>query len=210
VNPENFRKANKPMGTVNLNGSSSVRLLAGAVLSSALILTACSSSVEDQSGVESTGSYLVNDCAVVMAPTVQEGAPEGVSVNGLVIGGGETPVISVGPKSVPVQELQVDDLIPGNGAGVVLGNTITVNYCGVGQATGAIFDSSWSRGAPATFDLIPGALIEGWTQGVPGMQVGERRLLQIPGALGYGENPPPSIEVNETLIFVVELVSIDQ
>ncbi|MCH9830331.1 MAG: FKBP-type peptidyl-prolyl cis-trans isomerase, partial [Actinomycetia bacterium] len=60
----------------------------------------------------------------------------------------------------------------------------------------------------ATFQLLPGALIEGWTQGVPGMQIGERRLLEIPGSLGYGVNPPGGIEVDETLIFVIELVSI--
>jgi peptidylprolyl isomerase len=189
--------------------SLSKKLPAGIILSGAVILAGCSSSADDQSATDSSGVYLVNDCAVVLAPVEQEGAPEGIAVNGLVIGGGEVPVISVGPNSAPAQELQTDDLIPGNGASVAVGNTITVNYCGVGQSSGAIFDSSWARGAPATFDLVPGALIEGWTQGVPGMQVGERRLLQIPGELGYGSNPPPGIEANETLVFVVELVSID-
>jgi len=105
--------------------------------------------------------------------------------------GRRLPIISVGPDSAPATELVVSDLTPGNGESVALGNTITVNYCGVGQITGAIFDSSWARGEAATFQLSPGALIEGWTQGVPGMQIGERRLLEIPGELGYGSTPTP-------------------
>lgn len=179
---------------------------------SLLVLAGCSSGTESTDGTEGAaapGSYSVNDCALPAGPVLQEGAPEGIAINGLVIGGSEVPIISVGPDSQPTLDLVTSDLIPGNGDSVQVGNTITVNYCGVGQSTGAIFDSSWARGAPATFQLAPGALIEGWTQGVPGMQLGERRLLEIPGDLGYGANPPPGIEPNETLIFVVELVSID-
>jgi hypothetical protein len=184
-------------------------LTAGIALFGVIALAGCSSSTDDQAIAGPTDTYLVNDCSVVSAPTVQEGTPEGIAVNGLVIGTGEVPVINVGPNSKPAIDLMSDDLLPGNGASVALGDTITVNYCGVGQTTGSIFDSSWARGAPATFDLVPGALIEGWTQGVPGMQVGERRLLQIPGELGYGSNPPPGIEANETLIFVIELLAIN-
>ncbi len=174
-----------------------------------LVLAGCSGDTESAVTPIESGTYSVNDCAVTTGPALQDGAPEGISVNGLVIGGVEVPIISVGPESQPAVDLGISDLIPGNGDSVQVGDTITVNYCGVGQSTGAIFDSSWARGAPATFQLAPGALIEGWTQGVPGMQLGERRLLEIPGDLGYGSNPPPGIEPNETLIFVVELVSID-
>ena len=174
-----------------------------------LVVTACSTEPEAANAPVASGTYSVNDCALATGPVLQDGAPEGISVNGLVIGGADIPVISVGPDSQPALDLMSSDLIPGNGDSVQVGDTITVNYCGVGQASGAIFDSSWARGAPATFQLAPGALIEGWTQGVPGMQLGERRLLEIPGDLGYGSNPPPGIEPNETLIFVVELVSID-
>ena len=143
------------------------------------------------------------------APVSSENAPAGTAIDGLVIGQDAIPTVSVGPDSAPAIELISTELVPGNGASVALGDTITVDYCGVGQATGVLFDSSWARGEPATFQLEPGALIEGWTQGVPGMQIGERRLLEIPGDLGYGANPPGGIEPNETLVFVVELVSIN-
>lgn len=185
---------------------------AAIALSTLIFLTGCSSSQDSDpefpdSGA-SSGPYSVNDCATLGSPIISETAPPGLAVNGLVIGEDAVPTISVGPESVPAVELNSQQLIPGSGASVAIGDTITVNYCGVGQITGALFDSSWARGEPATFDLVPGGLIEGWTQGVPGMQVGERRLLQIPGDLGYGANPPGGIEVDETLIFVVELVSI--
>ena len=181
-------------------------------LSALVLLSGCSSSQDadpefPDSGA-SSGPYSVNDCATLGSPVISETAPPGLAINGLVIGEDAVPTISVGPDSLPAVELNSQQLIAGSGASVAVGDTITVNYCGVGQITGALFDSSWGRGEPATFDLIPGGLIEGWTQGVPGMQVGERRLLQIPGDLGYGANPPGGIEVDETLIFVVELVSI--
>lgn len=186
------------------------RIAVTGFLGATLALAGCSNSQEETAASDTQGgSFSVNDCGVAAGPVIQDGAPEGIAVSGLVIGGGEVPVISVGPDSTPAEELVISDLIPGNGASVAVGNTITVNYCGVGQASGALFDSSWVRGVPATFQLIPGALIEGWTQGVPGMQIGERRLLEIPGDLAYGDNPPQGIGPNETLIFVIELVSID-
>jgi peptidylprolyl isomerase len=182
------------------------------LLSSFALLAGCSSSQDGDPEFTDAGSasgpYSVNDCSTLAAPLSSETAPPGLAIDGLVIGEGAVPTISVGPNSVPASELVSEQLIAGSGAGVVVGDTISVNYCGVGQITGALFDSSWARGEPATFDLVPGGLIEGWTQGVPGMQVGERRLLEIPGDLGYGANPPGGIEVDETLIFVVELVSI--
>ena len=83
---------------------------------------------------------------------------------------------------------------------------VTVNYCGLGQTTRTMFDASWIRNAPASFGL--NQVIPGWTEGIPGMKPGGRRLLIIPGALAYGPNPPTSaILPNETLIFVVDLIS---
>lgn len=173
-------------------------------------LAACSGGSTEESTADSRATYSVNDCGLGAAPVIQNGAPEGIAIDGLVIGGTDIPIISVGPDSQPAVDLIISDLAPGNGASVAIGDTITVNYCGVGQSSGAMFDSSWARGEPATFGLNPGGLIEGWVQGVPGMQIGERRLLQIPGDLGYGANGTGGIAPNETLIFVVELVDINQ
>jgi peptidylprolyl isomerase len=72
--------------------------------------------------------------------------------------------------------------------------------------TGTIIDSSWSRGAPSTFPL--NQVIPGWQQGMPGMKIGGRRELIVPPSLGYGDMGSGPVGPNETLIFVVDLVSI--
>src|SRR5262249_42178315 len=74
------------------------------------------------------------------------------------------------PVGDPPTALSTDDLVVGSGTPVAVGDEITVNYIGVSCTTGKIFDSSWSRGQPATFTLQEGSLIEGWVQAIPGMQ----------------------------------------
>lgn len=126
---------------------------------------------------------------VALSDPLPEGAPE-------------VPV----PVGDPPGDLVSEDLVVGTGAAVALGDSVTVNYIGVSCSTGKIFDSSYSRGTPATFTLAEGQLIEGWTSGLPGMQVGGRRLLVIPPALGYGPTGQGSIAPDETLVFVVDVV----
>jgi peptidylprolyl isomerase len=110
--------------------------------------------------------------------------------------------VKVGP---PPTALVKEDLKPGTGATVAPGNTVTVNYIGVSCSTGKIFDSSYERNQPATFSLT--GVIKGWTDGIPGMQVGGQRLLGIPPDQGYGERgSPPDIGPGETLWFVVEVL----
>ena len=108
----------------------------------------------------------------------------------------------------PASELGIEDLVDGTGDEVGAGATITAHYTGVGQSSGQTFDSSWDRGEPATFSLSQ--VIPGWTEGLVGMKVGGRRRLVIPGELAYGESPPSGdIGANETLVFVIDLVRID-
>jgi len=111
--------------------------------------------------------------------------------------------VHVGP---PPTQLVTEELRAGTGPKVQPGDTVTVNYIGVKCSDGKIFDSSYSRGQPATFALSD--VIPGWQQGIPGMQVGGQRLLGIPPDLAYGAAGRPGIPPNETLWFVVELDSI--
>lgn len=110
----------------------------------------------------------------------------------------------------PAAELAVTDLEEGTGETVGPGAMITAHYTGVGQLSGTKFDSSWDREGAASFSL--NQVIPGWSKGLVGMKVGGRRELVIPGALAYGEQPPEEsgIEPDETLVFVVDLVRIDE
>lgn len=90
---------------------------------------------------------------------------------------------------------------------VSTGDRITVHYRGwLATDSEAVFDQSFNRNEPFTFTVGSG-VINGWSEGVVGMKVGEIRRLFIPSDLGYGEqgsgaNIPP----NSDLIFDVELV----
>ncbi|MDP3279053.1 MAG: FKBP-type peptidyl-prolyl cis-trans isomerase [Deltaproteobacteria bacterium] len=106
--------------------------------------------------------------------------------------------------------LRTRDLIVGTGAEATNGRTIRVQYTGVAWSTRRKFDSSWDRGGdPFSFTLGAGGVIPGWDRGVLGMRVGGRRELVIPPDLGYGERGAGAdIGPNETLVFVVDLVSV--
>jgi FKBP-type peptidyl-prolyl cis-trans isomerase 2 len=85
---------------------------------------------------------------------------------------------------------------------------VSVHYTGW-LTDGTQFDSSVDRGTPFTFTLGAGDVIRGWDIGVNGMQVGEKRRLIIPPGLAYGPQGRPSIPGGATLIFDVELLSIE-
>jgi peptidylprolyl isomerase len=113
------------------------------------------------------------------------------------------------PEGPPPTELQVEDLKVGTGAEATAGTQVEVHYVGVAYSTKKQFDSSWDRGQPLPFPLGAKRVIKGWEQGVPGMKVGGRRRLIIPPDLAYGPGGfPPAIGPNETLVFVVDLVSV--
>ncbi len=112
------------------------------------------------------------------------------------------------PTAGPTGEaptVQITEIVVGTGQTVQAGDTITVHYTGT-LADGTEFDSSVG-GDPITFSLD--RVIQGWQEGIPGMQPGGKRRLVIPSELGYGEAGfgdaiPPGAE----LTFEVELISI--
>ena len=167
-------------------------------------VAACAGGGEDSSGGDS-GAYWQTNCGSDAAPVGVTSASGQAISNSVTVLDDPVPVVFVVEEAPPAQNLVTEELRSGDGATVQIDDLITVDYCGVSMSSGALFDSSWLRGEPATFPLSQGALIQGWVDGIPGMQVGERRVLIIPGDLAYGSNPPPGIEPNETLIFVVEL-----
>jgi peptidylprolyl isomerase len=179
------------------------RLVAPATiaLSAALVLTACGDSSGTQSGASSTSAAPETSSAPPAASGIGNDA-SGVKVEG---GFGEKPTITIGDQTKDVTQLQVVDLVVGTGDPVAPGATVLADYVGIGAASKKQFDSSFDRGQPAQFPLD--GVIAGWTQGIPGMKKGGRRLLVIPGELAYGANPPSGdIGANEVLVFVVDMV----
>jgi len=118
---------------------------------------------------------------------------------------GEAPTITAPTGTAPTT-LQTQDIIVGTGTEVVATSTLTVHYTLMTWSDGAIVESSWNSGQPATFPLA--GVIAGWQQGLPGAKVGGRRLLVIPAELGYGPNGSGPIGPNETLIFVVDIIAV--
>lgn len=102
--------------------------------------------------------------------------------------------------------LQYEILEAGDGASPTATDRVTTHYEGT-LVDGTVFDSSYSRGQPATFPL--NGVIRGWTEGLQLMKTGAKWKFFIPPNLAYGPQGRPSIPGNSTLIFVVELVSID-
>jgi FKBP-type peptidyl-prolyl cis-trans isomerase len=101
--------------------------------------------------------------------------------------------------------LQYKILVAGTGPKPSATDSVVCNYRGT-LLDNTEFDSSYKRGQPATFNV--GAVIKGWSEALQLMPVGSKWQLFIPPDLAYGERGKNPIGPNATLIFEVELVSI--
>ena len=108
------------------------------------------------------------------------------------------------PDEIPT-ELVITDLEVGTGPEAAAGDTVIVDYVGVRTATGESFDNSYDA-EPFSVLLGQGGVIQGWEQGLLGIQAGGVRQLDIPADLAYGDNPPAGsiIEPGDALSFLVE------
>ncbi len=102
--------------------------------------------------------------------------------------------------------LQYKVLKQGEGEKPAPGGNVTVNYHGT-HIDGRVFDSSYDRGQPISLSL--GQVIKGWQEVVPLMNVGSKYQVYIPSELAYGERGAGTIGPNETLVFDIELLSIN-
>jgi len=180
----------------------------------ALVLTACGSSTPSTTASTESGSPTASGAGPTVGPTTT-GSPTGSSglgaanppaVNGATDLKAE-PVIDPG-SSPPPTTLETKDLVVGTGATAVASNTVDVFYVGADYTNGKVFDDTpWKQGQATPFPLS--GVVPGFAQGIVGMKVGGRREIVIPPAQGYGATgSPPAVSPNETLVFVVDLVSV--
>jgi len=105
-------------------------------------------------------------------------------------------------------ELQIEDIVQGDGKAVVKGALITPHYRGQLE-DGTTFDSSHERGKPFQCVIGTGRVIKGWDQGLMGMRVGGKRKLFVPSHLAYGERQiGEHIKPNSNLLFEIELLEV--
>jgi peptidylprolyl isomerase len=115
----------------------------------------------------------------------------------------QKPTVLKGTGTVTV--LKTTTLIEGTGPATVNGETLVVNYVGVNYATGAEFDSSWSRSQTFSFQLGAGNVIKGWDDGLLGVKIGSRVQVDIPANLAYPSTT--SGPTSGALRFVVDVIS---
>ncbi len=102
--------------------------------------------------------------------------------------------------------LQYEVIKEGTGPKPKPTDRVSVNYTGT-KIDGTEFDSSAKRNKPATFPVS--GVIKGWSEGLQLMSVGSKYKFFIPADLAYGERGPGKIGPDATLIFDVELLSIE-
>jgi len=177
------------------------RLIApGLVL--AVGLASCGSSPSSTTSTSTPTSFGSGACdtgatKTVLIPSMQR-SPAGKV--------GTAPTVIV-PTSSPPSKLECADLIYGSGPSVRTGSLVTVQYVLATYSTHQVIQSSWTS---QPFQLTVGVtrVIPGWSEGLIGMKVGGRRELIIPPNLGYGGLAAgPGISVNDTLVFVIDVLN---
>lgn len=170
----------------------------------ALVVTACGSGGGDDDGIAAP------------TPSDQASAPEcPLQAEEVAVPDSATSDLDVKPAIAasaepPPTQIQYADIVDGDGEVADAGDQVEVKYVGAFYETGEEFDSSWSRGPDETlpFGLCQQGVVPGFAVGPIGMAVGGRRQITIPSEFGYGAEGQGPIPGDATLVFVVDLVSV--
>lgn len=135
----------------------------------------------------------------------RECTAEDIDVSG---GFGEKPTVKLPDDCTPPAAVVTKDLEAGSGPAAAAGGTVVTDYLLVTWSDEQVLDNSFDRGE--TFPVTPlgqAPVIDGWNEGLIGIQKGARRLIIIPPEKGYGAGGQ-GVEPNETLVFVVDAVDV--
>lgn len=112
------------------------------------------------------------------------------------------------PDELPT-ELVVTTLSPGEGPAAAAGDTVTVHYVGVRSEDGVEFDNSYDRGSTFPVTLGVSSVIQGWQDGLLGVQAGSQIQLDIPAELAYGDTGSGEIiRPGDAITFVIDVVDV--
>src|SRR6476469_1889740 len=121
----------------------------------------------------------------------------------------EKPQVDVPSDQPPSYQLEIEDIVEGDGEEAVAGRIVEVHYVGVSWKNGRQFDASWDRGDTFKFGLGKGQVIRGWDEGVAGMKVGGRRRITIPPDMAYGPRGAGGVICTcGSLLFGVDLIGV--
>lgn len=173
------------------------------ILTAALMLAACGSDGDTADSPE--GSAPVETIAPdASAPDAS--APDGTASDdtGAPPTNPDKPTVEI-PDEIPT-ELVVTVIEEGSGPESVEGDTVVVDYVGVRSSDGVEFDNSYDRLEPFNVVVGSGTVIQGWEDGLTGVQAGSTVRLDIPSDLAYGADARGDIiGENEALTFRIEV-----
>ena len=121
------------------------------------------------------------------------------------IAGGQT-------QSTTPSGIQYEDLVAGSGTVAAPSGVATIHFIiwiDNNGTKGKKLFSSYERGRPVAFKIGTDKVIQGWNEGVVGMQPGGKRLLHIPAHLAYGaKGAEDMVPPNTNLIYEIDLISV--
>jgi FKBP-type peptidyl-prolyl cis-trans isomerase len=192
------------------------KVLAGLLVPSMLVLSACGSDDGSDSGSESEGgATTAADCIEDAAAgggdsgTGKPGPVTQASATGVTVTGdpGSEPTVKIATP-LEVAETEVVVRAKGDGQPVPDDATVSVQYAGYNGRTGKSFDSSWERGGePASFSLD--GVIAGFSKAIAGQPVGSQVVVAMTPDDGYGPaggNESAGIKAEDPLVFVIDIL----
>jgi FKBP-type peptidyl-prolyl cis-trans isomerase len=126
-----------------------------------------------------------------------------------------TPGITLPNEDAPT-DLMITDTRTGDGATVEEGDKVIVHYTGVLWTEETVFDSSWERSQPSTFEAVEmtngdptTGLVPGLADALIGSTVGSQVIAVIPPEFGYPEgSSPAAVPAGSTMVFVLDILGI--
>jgi FKBP-type peptidyl-prolyl cis-trans isomerase len=126
-----------------------------------------------------------------------------------------TPGITLPNEDAPT-DLMITDIRTGDGAAVEDGDKVIVHYTGVLWTEETVFDSSWERSQPSTFEVVEmtnddpaTGLVPGLYEALNGATVGSQVIAVIPEESGYPEgSSPAAVPAGSTMVFVLDILGI--